>query len=201
MSLRISIRQRIAIIPSTTISLFTAGGAVEIPVEIRTAGTYTVEVVAWADQAGNEFPRLNAVVEAVSGPGAGADAIRQKLVELHDKLLGVQVTPSSPDVEAAYELFVNVWKRRRELQADDSWKLRDWACGLGDIFYFEGILDDVIVRHENEFGDIWFDFDWGRIDTFWNGIDLADPQAVAQTWVVVLAYLSDGLPIPLLVGG
>ena len=44
----------------------------------------------------------------------GLPAIRNKLVELHDKLLGVQVTSDSPDVEAAYRLFVDVWQRKRE---------------------------------------------------------------------------------------
>ena len=44
----------------------------------------------------------------------GADAIRNKLVKLHDKLLGVQVTPHSPDVEAAFRLFVDVSELKRQ---------------------------------------------------------------------------------------
>ena len=46
---------------------------------------------------------------------AEGDAIRNKLVELHDKLLGVQVAPDSADVEAAYRLFVEVSRRARGL--------------------------------------------------------------------------------------
>ena len=35
----------------------------------------------------------------------GPNAIKGKLVELHDKLLGVQIGPDSPEVAAAYRLF------------------------------------------------------------------------------------------------
>ena len=161
----------------------------EVPIRIPATGEYEIEVVAWADHAGDEFPRLRAVVENDSGPSAGSDAIRAKLVELYDKLLGVQVTPYSPDVEAAYGLFVDVWERKRALQADEPWTLTNWFCRLNDISYFEGILDDAVVRRENESGGVWYELDWDRIDDFMEDVDLSDPQAVAQTWVVVLAYL------------
>ena len=165
------------------------GGSVEVPIEVPAPGDYELEIVAWADQAGDELPRLSAAVESAAGPGHGAGLIREKLVELHEKLLGVQVTPYSPDVEAAYGLFVDVWERKRELQGDDNWELTSWSCGLDDIFYFEGLLDDVIVRRESESGYVWYEHDWDRINDFWDEVDLSDPQAVAQTWVVVLAYL------------
>ena len=164
-------------------------GSVEVPIEIPRTGDYELEVIAWADQAGDERPRLSAVVESATGAGVGAGVIRRKLVELHDKLLGVQVTPYSPDVEAAYGLFVDVWQRKRALQANDTWVLTNWRCPLNDISYFDGILDDVVVRRENEFGDVWYEFDWDRVNDFLDDVDLSDPQAVAQTWVVVLAYL------------
>ena len=165
------------------------GGSVEVPVDVPATGDYEIEIVAWADQAGDELARLSAVVEAATGTGDGAGVIREKLVELYDKLLGVQVTPYSPDVEAAYGLFVDVWERRRELQGNDDWELTNWSCALNDIFYFEEILGDVIVRRESESGYVWYEHDWDRIDDFWDEVDLSDPRAVAQTWVVVLAYL------------
>lgn len=56
-----------------------------------------------------------------------------------------------------------MWKRKRELQANDSWNLTSWYCRLDDIFYFEGIADDTIVRRENESGDVWYEFDWDRV--------------------------------------
>ena len=165
------------------------GGKLEVSIRSPATGGYEIEVVAWADHAGDELPRLRAVVETESGPSAGSEAIRTKLAELYDKLLGVRVTPYSPDVEAAYGLFVDVWERKRALQADEPWTLTNWFCRLNDISYFERILDDAVVRRENESGDVWYEFDWDRIRDFMDGVDFSDPQAGAQTWVVVLAYL------------
>ena len=127
-------------------------------------------------------------VEDVSGSGAGADTIRSKLVELYDKLLGVQVTPYSSEVEAAYRVFVNAMERRRE--ANDTW-FGWWECDTDfDLSFFEGILDDVAVEYENE-ADGWrsYELDWHRVNDFMNGIDFSDPFGTAQAWVVVLAYI------------
>ena len=87
--------------------------SVNVPIEVPAAGNYEIEIVAWADQAGDELPRLSVVVESdAGGSGGGANPIRNKLVELHDKLLGVQLAPDSPDVEAAYRLFIDVMDTR-----------------------------------------------------------------------------------------
>ena len=121
---------------------------VDVPIEISTVGRYSIEVVAWADQEGDELARLRVVVDDANGSGAGAEAIRSKLVELYDKLLGVQVTPHSPDVETAYRIFVNAMERRRE--AGDRW-FEWYECdATWDLSYFEGILDDAVVEYEDQ---------------------------------------------------
>ena len=112
-------------------------------------------------------------------------AIRDKLVELHEVMLGVQVTPHSPDVEAAYRLFVEVMERGRAAQ--DNW-FEHWECDINDIFFFEGILDDTVVWHDNMYGR-YYGIDWDRVNPFLDGIDWSDPHHAAQAWVVVLAYL------------
>ena len=161
--------------------------SVEVPIEIAVAGSYSIEVLAWADQAGDELPRLRVVVEDADGSGPGADAIRSKLVELYDKLLGVQVTPHSTDVESAYRLFVNAMERRR---AEQRRQFEFWHCDNElDLSYFDGILDDAVVEYENEGGYRWYGFDWDRVGVFVNGVDWSDPYRTAQAWVVVLAYL------------
>ena len=132
--------------------------------------------------------RLFAGIDRFDAPVSGSDAIRGKLVELHDELLGVQVTPHSPDVESAYQVFVNAVERRR--QANDRWF--DWyECDTHfDHTFFEGILDDVLVEREDpDFGWRWYDFDWGRVGAFMDGVDFSDPHHTAQAWVVTLAYL------------
>ena len=162
------------------------GCVLAVPVNIPSDGTYQIEISAWGDQAGDELPRLSVTVESDAENSAGAATIKDKLVELHDKLLGVQVTPDSPDVEAAYRLFVDVWQRGYESR--DDWF--DWCGDGGDILFFEGgILDDVIVQHENEYGDRWYGPDWDRVYDSLEDIDFSDRGYTAQTWVAVLAAM------------
>ena len=168
-------------------ALYCGGKVVEVPVTIPTTGTYELKVHAWANHAGDGLPRLGVIVEDADGTGAGEDAIRDKLVGLYDELLGVRVTPRSPDVQAAYRLFVNTVERRR--QAQKRW-FEWWHCFHNlDRSYFEGILDDVVVEYEEEDGFRWVGFDWDRVDAFLDSIDFSDPHHTAQAWVVVLAYL------------
>ena len=115
-----------------------------------------------------------------------SDAIRSKLVELYDELLGTQVTPHSPDVEAAYQLFVDEMQRARQAQDNhfNPWEC-DWAW---DHLFFEGILDDAVVAYEHD-GWQWYGFDYDRLGPFLDGIDWSDPHHAAQAWTMVLAYL------------
>ena len=128
--------------------------------------------------------RLFAGIDQHMTPESGANTIRNKLVELHDKLLGVQVTPYSPDVEAAYRLFVDVMERGREarkLSFGDSDCYWNW---LRDLSYFDGILEDAVLEENG-----WFYFDRPRVEDFMHSINWRDPHYAAQSWAVVLAYL------------
>ena len=116
-----------------------------------------------------------------------ADDIKGKLVDLHDKLLGVQVAPDSPDVETAYELFVDTAARGREAE-DDRFEWRQ--CDFGhDRFYLEGILVSAVVQRGEEYGNRWYEFDWDRVNDFLDSTDFSDPHHTAQAWVVVLAAM------------
>ena len=161
-------------------------GSLEVPLDNLVAGHYRLELVAWADQAGDEFPRLNLTVLDTEGVAGGADAIRSKLVELYDKLFGVQVTPDSSDVEAAYRFFVDVSERRRD---SGGGKFEAWRCNWGhDEFFLEGILDDAIVQYEDAYGQRR-EFDNDRIIAFLDDVDFSDPHQTAQTWMIVLAAM------------
>ena len=157
-----------------------------IPVTIPSDGTYQIEISAWGTQAGDEFPKLSVVVESDADNSAGAGVIRNKLAELHDKLLGVQVASDSPDVESAYLFFIDVWERRTESenQRFEWWQCQWWQ----DIKFLEGVLDDAVVEKENEHGHRWYGFD-DRVDAFLDGIDFSDPHFTAQAWVVVLTAM------------
>ena len=116
-----------------------------------------------------------------------APAIKAKLVELHEKLLGVEVTAESPDVEAAYRLFVDVMQRGRT--TNDDW-FNIWDCEFWkDVLYLEGILDNAIVELEDAYGYRYFELDEERRDDFINSIDYTDRHYAARAWVVVLTAM------------
>ena len=114
-------------------------------------------------------------------------AIRNKLVELYDALLGVKVTTHSPDVEAAYQLFAGELQRLRESQQGYDYGFKFWVCHIHDIFYFQDILDGAVVELENE--PRHYVIDWDRVNRFLDRFDWSDPHYTARAWVVVLAYL------------
>ena len=168
--------------------IFWGNCSLEIPVEIPASDDYTIEVRAFQDQAGDEDAILVISVESDIETSRGAKAIRNKLVELHETLLGVTATVDSPDVEAAFRLFVEVWQRRREYQHRDPPDCEDgcWhECIISDQLYFEGIADDAFAA--NEWGH--WDFNWDRIDEIFAEADFHGSRPVVRAWVAVLAYL------------
>ena len=101
---------------------------------------------------------------------------------LHQRLLGVTVASDSQDVEAAFQLFVEIWDRKRRSEGgrfDEGVR-----CSIDDDLFLERIADDT-----------WEFSKWGHSrlnDRGWDlidDIDRSDPSHVARTWVVVLAYL------------
>ena len=161
----------------------------DVPVSIAADGDYRIEVVAYQLAAGDEDAILKIVIESDIETSWGAMAIREKLVELHEKLLGVTVTADSPEVEAAFLLFVEVWDRKRQ---DDDWQDEDIACGIGDLLYFEGIAEDVIQEFKDNDGYTYNDFNGDRVDEileevgFWGREGRYHP--LIRAWVVVLTY-------------
>ena len=161
-----------------------------VMVEVPADGIHQLEILAWADQYGEELARLQVAVESDSGNSVGSNQIRAQLVELYDKLHGISVTTDSPEVQDAYELFVEVWERKQGVHGGNFRRNAedihiDWPS---DQRFLDGIADDLWRDELNEDG--WtFGWDWDRISEFFDTIDWSDPHAVARTWTVVLAYL------------
>ena len=168
-------------------------GWLDVPVSIPADGDYRIEVVAYQQAAGDEDAILEIVVESDVETSRGSMLIRSKLVELHEKFFGVTVSVDSPEVETAFQFFVDIWDGKR---SDNDWRAGDIACDINDILYFEGIADDVFhyYTHE-ESGSAWYELDWDRMieildDADWYHQGRQNP--VVRTWVVVLAnYLTD----------
>lgn len=161
---------------------FHCSGSVDVSIVIPVDGEYIVEVVAWADQAGSELPKLEVAVSSDTERSLGSRRIKAKLVELYETLHGIAVTADSPEVVGAYDLFVDVWQRRRDSEYGGFF---DYAQGVdcawtSDEHYLDGFL-------ENAFGSDWWD--WDRISAYFDAIDMSDSHGVAETWAVILAYL------------
>ena len=170
-------------------------GWLDVPVSISADGDYRIEVVAYQQAAGDEPARLAIVVESDDiETSRGAKKIRRKLVELHEKLLGVTVTTDSPDVDAAFQLFVEVWEREREYELEDYEPEEEeceedncWhQCNINDYVYFEGIAEDV--TYYNKWGDL--DFNDDRVGEILDEAGFYDEERPEiQAWVAVLTYL------------
>lgn len=158
--------------------------AIEIALEILHDDVYRLDLVAHQDRVGDEPARLFVSVESEAGASAGAGAIRSKLVDLHEKLLGVQVAPDSPDVNEAFNVFFTVWARMRRTDGSN-FNNSNFACASDDIAYYDGIVEDPVVI--NEWGH--YSHDWERIGEFYEQLDTSDPSYAVRAWVVTLAYL------------
>ena len=157
----------------------------DVHASVPHAGSYTLEVVAHQDRAGNEPARLEITVEAEDGSSQGELAIRRKLADLHQKLLGVAVAIDSPDVNEAYDLFVETWNRKRASEGGMFGNSRFNCRETADHLYFDGIVEDALAFNENGFSQP----DMARIREFKTGLQLPDPRHAARAWVVTLAYL------------
>ncbi len=169
--------------------ILSCGRWLDVPVSIPVDGDYGIDVVAFQKPYGDESAVLGIRVESDVETSAGARAIRNKLVELHEKFLGVTVTADSPDVEAAFQLFVEIWEiwQDRSRRPDDWWE--EGRCDFsGDHKYFEGMSDDIYLYNEHGFPHFNHDSKWQ-----WEILEEAKFWAhwespVVRAWVVVLAY-------------
>ena len=166
---------------------FFCEGRVEVPITIDAAGSYALEIVAWGDLHGNELPMLKVVMNADAPTAVAEAAIKNTLVALHEKLMGVSLGPDDDDIATAYQLFEEVWERKRA-SADGLWFLGSQACEWNDIRFFDGFLTNAVREQVEPYGfsKRW---NWPAVGSFWERTETLDEHFAARTWIVVLAYL------------
>jgi hypothetical protein len=79
------------------------------------AGSYTIQILAWGDQAGSEAPVMLVSIDdnnPTGGNSIGALAIKNKLIELHQSLLGETLEMGDEELEASYQFVVETWQDR-----------------------------------------------------------------------------------------
>ena len=161
-------------------------GWLEVPFTVDAPGKYAVEVRAWEDAYGDEAALLQVVVEADHATAAGERAIKRKLAQLQQRLLGVSGEQAAAEADAAYGLFVEIWQRKRAAGETSFW---DAACHWdSDMRFLDGLLADAVGQRRADFGP-YRHWRWNRVDAFWGERDTSDPHYAARAWVAVLAHL------------
>ncbi len=132
-----------------------------VPVTIPADGLYQVELTGWASQAGPDLPIIDVRVESIDPQNSnGALAIKAKLAELHNQLLGEALTPLDDEVTQSYQLLVDTWLARRASATPDvAWEWGIESCNFPEQFASDG-----------------------------SGDRRADPSAMLNTWSSSLIY-------------
>jgi len=137
-----------------------------VPFAPALADTYTINVVAWGQQAGPEAPRLRVSVddnEPANGTSVGAFAITNKLIDLHQKLLGESLEPGDEELEASYQLLLETWQAR-SANPDNFWAW-SWPDETCHFYLTEHFEPDGVANNAQ------------------------DPSRMLNTWASVLIYL------------
>ena len=159
--------------------------SLQVPIAVASRGQYTVEILAYQDQAGDQAARLEVDVRSEGRQAQGEMAIRWKLVDLHAKLYGVTVGVYSPGVNEAFDLFLEVWNRRRT-SGDKGFFNGDLTCSeTGDHRYFEGLTDDAMWFAKGGASQLNSDV----LRAFRREMNVTDSNHIAEAWIVTLAYL------------
>ena len=161
--------------------------SLEIDVSIPADGVYGITVEAYQVAAGSEPAVLRIMVESDDGASAGAIAVRRKLVELYDRLLGVTETVDSPEVEAAFRLFVDFWNLNLADADSAHYLWREERCDVSnDHLFLSEVAPELVAVKESGSSD----FNWDAFHEMSSDEHrFGDPQHIGRTWAVVLSYL------------
>lgn len=142
----------------------------------------------------NEQRRLFDGISDSVTPDNGEAAIRQKLVDLHWKMLGKHFSLDSVEISDAYQLFADSWQERVD-QAPEGGGLT-WGGEGCEFWRDKFFFDDTEIQ--NEYSSIvpadrydgWpsISWDWDVINPYLNSVSY-DAQHTKQAWVTVITYL------------
>ncbi|MDE0265312.1 MAG: DUF1588 domain-containing protein [Bryobacterales bacterium] len=171
--------------PRNGFYFMTSNCSVQVPVEVASRGVYSVEILAYQEQVGDQAARLEVDVPSEGSRSRGEMAIRRKLADLHQKLYGVTVAEFSPDVNEAFDLFLEVWNRRRTTSDKGLFNGQLWCEVSADHRYFEGLVEGAMSFHSRGHSTLDYDVIW----PFMREMNIRDSNHVAEAWVVTLAYM------------
>ena len=158
--------------------------SLEVALEISRDDVYQIDIVAHQDKAGDVPAHMSVEVESEDGVSNGHTTIRRKLVDLHEKLFGVEVAFDSTDVDEAFEVFFEVWSGNRRTEGTH-FSESLFACEHSDHTYYDGLVEDPWTYAE------WGDstFNWNQLNTLYEQTDMTDPTYAVRAWAVTLMFL------------
>ena len=159
--------------------------ALEVPFAVASDGVYRLEILAYQERAGDTAARLEIEVESPDGGSRGEMAIRRKLADLHQKLYGIAVGIDSPDVNEAFDLFVEAWSSRRTSPGSGFFGGQLTCSEVSDHLYYEALLPDALRFRGNGASQLNEDL----VRQFRRDSAISDPKHIGEAWVVTLAYL------------
>ena len=152
-----------------------------IPVTITTTDNYTIDVVAWGQKIDldSENPLMSMSVSDDStiaeGSTAGAIAIKNKLIELHQVFLGESLKIGDAELEMSYLLLVETWQERMAIPIQN--RRRPWSNETEQC-HFSGDIRLSSTFPKDESGEPI-------------GLESisSDSSAMLYTWTSMLIYL------------
>jgi hypothetical protein len=174
---------------------------VSFPFTATTVGEYSVIMTFAAQRTGaahvdaeqiNASLAVESAVDPLQSQTIGAIAIKDKLVDLHEKMLGKQYAIDSPEIELSYELFVSAWQDRVNSGEQGSlfggesstctWTYDyNFMDGLG----FDGEVYTTTIEND---GHSTEEFNWESVGLFLNPL-ASDTAHAKRAWVTVISYL------------
>ncbi len=180
---------------------------VSIPFTPSMAGEYKLTATIWPLKEGEDHPQAQSVsvsigadadVAPLTSTAMGAQKIRAKLVELHERLHGDNLDPFGPEINLAYQLFVESWDDVRNLPngvrdySNINWA-PDITCNIWQDYEVGVGMPTDIPPYTTEYND------WGNgpspqirltdeMSQFL-GRAGADPLFTKRAWITVITYM------------
>ena len=159
--------------------------SLDVSFAVASGGMYRVEILAYQERAGDTAARLEVEVESPDGGSQGERAIRRKLADLHQKLYGVTVRVDSPDVNEAFDLFVEAWNSRRTAPGTGFFGGQLTCSESLDHLYYETLAPDALRFRDGGASQLNGDL----VREFRRAAPISDPKHIGEAWVVTLAFL------------
>ena len=131
--------------------------------------------------------KLFNVISADVTPDTDSNVIKEKLVELHGKMLGKSYEVDSAEILFSYHLFVDSWQERNDQNLANTLTNNEQTCEwVADINFLDGLgySDEALVLTVTDFTS-FIGFDVENVDPYINS-HVGDPNHTKQAWLTVI---------------